>query len=439
MGLERKDPVARARAGHAGIPTDAMTPDHTRLRAIFSGPGWARFIAALREHRDRGRAFPSTITLRDPTREERRHFARLLRLPDQRPAVTLRCDLRRISEALLATGLNADWDEILTLLHGPVPPDKLAARTAGAQWQRFWPGVTEELEREPFPAWREWCESLRRDGSLKRLSGGDAETGRNWILRAARLLRALPLRDEQPLPRVAADWCGDSHALDPGSAVATLVLRGLALRRSQLVPARSDERRELWAAHGVICDELSAPVLTFNLSLTGSAMLCRLTEQASAERQPLHLTSRMLWAADWSKITCPREVFVCENPAIVSLAAQQPGIRCAPLVCVNGEPRTAARLLLRRLRQAGATLWYHGDFDWPGIAIAGRIFTEFGAQPWRFDAHAYVEAVRRPCRALTGTPAPSPWSPQLSTAMQETGLACDEELLANVLLNDLEC
>jgi len=35
----------------------------------------------------------------------------------------------------------------------------------------------------------------------------------------------------------------------------------------------------------------------------------------------------------------------------------------------------AQRTLLMQLRRAGATLRYHGDFDWPGIAIGNVVMT----------------------------------------------------------------
>lgn len=48
-----------------------------------------------------------------------------------------------------------------------------------------------------------------------------------------------------------------------------------------------------------------------------------------------------------------------------------------PLACTSGNPSAAGSLLLGR-----TVVRYHGDFDWPGIAIARRIIGQ-GAQPWR--------------------------------------------------------
>jgi uncharacterized protein (TIGR02679 family) len=105
---------------------------------------------------------------------------------------------------------------------------------------------------------------------------------------------------------------------------------------------------------------------------------------------------------------------------------------------VDGELKTAARLLLRALRAGGSTLHYHGDFDWPGIAIAERIFREFSARPWLFDHDAYIQASQRHGRPLIGTPIPTSWSLPMSEEMERVGLAYDEELLADALLLNLQ-
>jgi Protein of unknown function C-terminus (DUF2399) len=42
----------------------------------------------------------------------------------------------------------------------------------------------------------------------------------------------------------------------------------------------------------------------------------------------------------------------------------------------------------------GAELWYHGDFDWPGVAIAVDVITRYGGRPWRMSASDYLSAAR---------------------------------------------
>ena len=49
---------------------------------------------------------------------------------------------------------------------------------------------------------------------------------------------------------------------------------------------------------------------------------------------------------------------------------------------------------VRCLVELGATLRYHGDFDWPGITIANAMIAH-GCRPWRFAAADYDEALAR--------------------------------------------
>ena len=411
-----------------------MTPATQKLHAIFGQAGWQRFINSLLDYRYRGKPFPAIVTLRQPTEDERQLQARLLRLPAQRGAIVLRYDLIKLSAALEKSGLESDWDIILELLRGPIPEKFLAARAEKKAWEEFWPQMEKLIGKTPFDLWAAWLAGLKRDGILKRLSKGDVKMAEQHLTTSAKLLRAVPFLPERSLADTAAEYCNGSHALDPSMPLSTLVLRALALRLGQTVPTRSDSRRSLWAAFGVVCDELSAPVLVYNLNFASDTLLSRLISSASAENQPLHLTTRMIWSTEWSHIKYPFDVYVCENPTVLSMAASQFGQKSPPLVCVNGEPGTAARALLRQLKSCGAQLHYHGDFDWPGISIARRIIEELGASPWFFDADAYRAASRYQGRELTDKPSATPWCPQLAIDMQQQGVAYDEEILAIDLL-----
>ena len=90
-----------------------------------------------------------------------------------------------------------------------------------------------------------------------------------------------------------------------------------------------------------------------------------------------------------------------------------------------------------RLVGDGARVRYHGDFDWPGLAIAGRVLVR-GATPWRLGAEDYLAAL--PAGAgvpLSGAEVPTPWDPDLQPALREHGRAVHEEGVLEVLLADL--
>ncbi len=409
-----------------------------RLVNVFSAVGWRRFMERLAEYRNRGQALPASVFLGNVSEDERRGYARILRMKRVPDGPDLLYRLPKLTEALANQEIAVDWEALVMAIVGPPPDDTVLSQQQQAAWGEFTRWAAAFVATQPFPHAEVWLQSLLKDGALLRLSKGDASTARERLQWACHLLAHLPLKEDEPLPSVAARLCGDAHALDPASPLHALIVRSLAQQMGQPVPERSDERRHLFERFGIICDDLSAPVLTLNLGLTGDSWLCRLVGEASAASQPLHLTNRMLSKVDWNHVTCPTAVFICENPTIVSLAAVRLGARCPPLICVNGEPRSTSRRLLRRLGEGKSNLFYHGDFDWPGVAIGARIIGELGAKPWLFAASDYAAAIRgRKSRALNGTAVATPWSPSLSELMLSEGVAVDEEVVADSLLQSL--
>ena len=95
-------------------------------------------------------------------------------------------------------------------------------------------------------------------------------------------------------------------------------------------------------------------------------------------------------------------------------------------------------LLLRQLVSAGATLRYHGDFDWGGLRIANVLFDRLPIRPWHFDASSYrAAAATHPGPDLTGTPVAALWDPVLATAMTDLHVKVEEEHLLDDLIEDL--
>jgi uncharacterized protein (TIGR02679 family) len=81
---------------------------------------------------------------------------------------------------------------------------------------------------------------------------------------------------------------------------------------------------------------------------------------------------------------------VCENPRVLEAAVDR-GSTCAA-VCTQGQPAVVVLALVRTLAELGATLRYHGDFDWPGLTIANAMVGAHGCRPWRMSVDD-IEAV----------------------------------------------
>jgi uncharacterized protein (TIGR02679 family) len=196
-----------------------------------------------------------------------------------------------------------------------------------------------------------------------------------------------------------------------------------------------ERTRDIWAGAGVLVNELARPALFLNLPTK--------TPQTDSWRcgEPAYLSLRALLRAPPSWDVAGRTVYVCENPNLLAMAADNWGRNCAPLVCVEGMPAAAQQCLLSQLVQAAARLRYHGDFDWPGLRIGNYVMREFGAQPWRFGATDYIAAVRTAPtldQALKGNPVEPSWDRALAPAMQQLRILVPEEALAASLLQDLD-
>ena len=84
---------------------------------------------------------------------------------------------------------------------------------------------------------------------------------------------------------------------------------------------------------------------------------------------------------------------------------------------------------------------YHGDFDWPGIAIARRVLGA-GAEPWLMGVADYLAAIERVSveqrQPLAGPRVTTPWAPDLAATMAAANVALHEETIVDVLTGDLQ-
>lgn len=398
-----------------------MSDADSRLVRLLGGAALAPLRARLRSRYQRGRS-SGVVTLGNLSVAERDALAGLLgRRPSE--AGSLRFDIAELDARLRDAGLAHSLRHALELLDGPMV-DLAAAR---AETARNWEAMRAQATDSRLAA---FLSDGRGLGLLKRLAVR-LPVAQQFIGQAQAVLAQLPA-GAVTRSHLAARVLGDAHALDPGSPVATIVLA--VLRRAK---TGDDERdgeettRELWAAAGVLVNELARPVLFLNLP--GRA------GDPSGEPAYLSLRALMRVRREWD--VASRDVYVCENPNLIAIAADSLGPQCAPLVCTDGMPAAAQRALLSQLALAGARLHYHGDFDWPGIVIANTVIELFGAVPWRFGAADYSAALDEEgveTRPLAGAASEARWDSALTAAMQARRRAIDEEALAARLMQDLD-
>jgi uncharacterized protein (TIGR02679 family) len=201
--------------------------------------------------------------------------------------------------------------------------------------------------------------------------------------------------------------------------------------------AHPDER-SIWAHAGVLLGgDITSAVLIHRLPLRGGQALDPALRRYHELAEPAWLTLRQLLRHPPEWDVAGREVFVCENPAVVAEAAERLGARCAPLITTWGRPGAAVLTLLEQLEGAGAVLHYHGDFDWAGISIASALLSRFAMRPWRMSRDDLVAMANLPGKPLEGKPLDAGWDPRLRAALEARGRALHEEQLIETLLADL--
>ncbi len=409
-----------------------MTAPRDRLAAALGPPGLAWLVERLRRRLELGEPLTGTVRLAEPTAEQREAVAALFgRRAGHGP---LAVDLAKLERMLLDAGLCATLREAVEALLGPVPDERGRRREEAQEWARLFDDLGRRASGNQ--GLLDVLSDLRATGLLKRTAGHRASRGRELGNQLVALAGWLPAR-QLALAELSATVSGDAHALDPGEPLGALALRLLGALTGREV-ADAESRREAWAQAGVLCDELSAPVLVLNLAVPGESLLCRALALHAAAGEPYRVSIRQLVREPLppGPPPGPETVFVCENPSVVIAAANALGPRSAPLLCTEGMPRTAARLLLQQLALRGASLRYHGDFDWPGITIANLVRERHGATPWRMSARDYQEAAEGGGE-LTGAPVAAAWDDRLEPAMRAWERAVHEERVLEPLLADL--
>lgn len=376
-----------------------------------------------------------------------------------------RVDLTVLDRALRSSAAAAGLVCVVAELTGPLV-DRAAVRAAEDQVRSdLWSMLDDALARAGLagaPWVAAFTEGLRRSGLLTR-AGADAarvvaETG--TVLAALDLARVTgagedPADGTAPveLGELATRATGDAHGLDEGRVTPRVVLRAAAAAGGVPVPATAAARRELWTLLGVVPDRVSGTVLTWGLRPPGDGQWAQSMRARADLGVVTHLTLQELdlvgvLPADANAgageepvrlVGDGVRVWACENPQVVQAAARA-GVR-GPLVCTSGNPSGAGWRLLSALVGSGVEVGYHGDFDWPGIAIADRMY-RLGVRPWRMGAVDYEAALTATAASgerlmLSGTPRSTPWDEALAAAMRHHQTGVHEEALTDTLLADL--
>ncbi|WP_323179647.1 TIGR02679 family protein [Streptomyces sp. NBC_01016] len=423
--------AAPAPDGQAAPPVDGP-----RLRRLLGDPDLAWLLDRARRRLERDELLTGSVSLTAPTPAQQAAAERLLGRPPRVGGRSLSVRLDVVDALLRRSGASpGGLAPAVVALTGAVTSLAATRMREERAWRSAYGPLDDLVAAAGAPTeLRSWTEQLPRSGLVRRLSG-DPDTARALVADAVQALRHLPAAPPVSLPAYAARVLGSAHALDDGTPLATLVLSGVRALTGFPDGSGSRWRREAWASAGLLRDDLSSTVLTLNLR--GTPALDWLADTG----EPAVLTLRQLARGHHIEVAGP--VYICENPAVLSAAAEEYGPFCPPLVCLQGQPSTAALTLLAGMRtedpDPDVGFRYHGDFDWGGLRIAATLARHIAWRPWRYTAADYRRAATGLTGAelLTGAPAAAPWDPELPGALAEMGVRVEEEAVLDELLADL--
>jgi uncharacterized protein (TIGR02679 family) len=360
----------------------------TAAQQFLVRPELARLWAKCRERFERLGGARGTVTLTDLSTAEADALDGMLWPATSRRRTRLyaggsvKVELAVLDERLRESGLGLSLREALQATGGELRNRRAERVERAAARERVW---TEAFahplcgSRRGGPA-TAWLERLKATGLLWRVAGEDGVAA---LRGALDVLAALPV-DRVELSRLAARTIGDTHALDYRKPVSTLVCGALTQFEGAQPPTSARAWRAVWERAGVLCDGLSCTVLTLGVRPLGDSVVAQAARLHGAAGEPYVMTLRSLAGTlHFDSVL----VFVCENPAIISAAAERFGPGSPAVVCTSGWPNTAVSTLLAALVASGCRLRVQCDGDREGHDIHRHVRREHGGGAWLDDRH----------------------------------------------------
>ena len=211
--------------------------------------------------------------------------------------------------------------------------------------------------------------------------GKDREEMKKLLHLAADIINRFPYRQgkQEYLAVFAAMLTGNPHAFDEGTKDGQLLYllaewdekeRGTQIEKSEIFPALQKQRQ--YFAVGILRDDISNYAMVSGIRVwKKDGGLHEGIEGFFREGDMVQVPLNVI--AGWERVSCPEgTVYIVENPSVYALLCGKWKEKKA-CMCMNGQPRLSAVLLLDLFAKAGVKVFYAGDFDPEGILIAQKI------------------------------------------------------------------
>lgn len=193
----------------------------------------------------------------------------------------------------------------------------------------------------------------------------------------------------------AANIAKNPHAFDSDSDMGRLLMYGImSLLDVKSYPSSAEEKAELFYNVGLITDEVSNYTITSGLiAYASDGTIHKGWEGFYNSSEPLLAT---LWNVSLvDTIVSPNNtVFVFENPNVFSQVKTELRNLNVGLICTFGQVKLASLVVIDKLYQSGATVYYSGDFDPEGLLIADKLKKRYkNLVLWRYSYSDYMDCI----------------------------------------------
>ncbi len=256
---------------------------------------------------------------------------------------------------------------------------------------------------EQYPSikfWLEFClENSKSSRWVIQLADNDKGQFTTYVKILHDALNDFPDSVER-LPLFSQRITADPHAFDLNTDLGRLLIHLLSVHQGdEEVPTMTEEINFLLQQYGIYRDDLLNFVTCANLLAetnkgdhpvwTSAAQTN--TVQIVPLRELLKVTT--VWPSTGNT------VWIVENSGVcATLLDANPAV---PIICTNGQFTLATWMLIDKLVNGGAQIFYAGDFDPEGLGIADRLLERCGnsATLWHMDITSYRKT--GPTKSLT--------------------------------------
>ena len=249
-------------------------------------------------------------------------------------------------------------------------------------------------EREKEKTWQKFLKDykgteIEKAAELLRkiVKDSDSQELAEWdraLRLGAEMYNHLPYRqsDKLYLAVFAAMLTGNPHAFDNGTTAGNflyqiiqmdLEIREIKIESSEIFPAYKRQKSYLMA--GIMLDDISNYAMLYQVqAVKKDGNLHKGMEGFASEQHIVQVPLAVI--AEWESLQCPQdEIYIVENPSVFAVLCgkEKTGNARRAYMCMNGQPRLAALMVLDLFAKSGIRVYYAGDLDPEGILIAQKL------------------------------------------------------------------